>query len=129
MTYGWMGRTPDYKGAFLATLGANTDIYAPYQDNPRPRYREAQARGWFLNHVLAHPRVDRHRSPDEVADVYVHVERETDTGLIISGAKVVATGSALTHYNFIAPFSNLPSKKKELALVCIAAMDTPGVKL
>jgi 4-hydroxyphenylacetate 3-monooxygenase len=129
MTYGWMGRTPDYKGAFLATLGANTDIYAPYQDNARRWYREAQERVWFLNHALAHPPVDRHRSPDEVADVYVHVERETDAGLIISGAKVVATGSALTHYNFIAPFSNLPSKKKELALVCIAAMDTPGVKL
>ena len=102
MTYGWMGRTPDYKGAFLATLGANTDIYAPYQDNARRWYREAQERVWFLNHALAHPPVDRHLPPDEVADVYVHVERETDAGLIVSGAKVVATGSALTHYNFIA---------------------------
>jgi 4-hydroxyphenylacetate 3-monooxygenase len=29
--YGWMGRTPDYKAAFLATLGANSDFYEPYQ--------------------------------------------------------------------------------------------------
>jgi 4-hydroxyphenylacetate 3-monooxygenase len=40
--------------------------------------------------------VDRHRPPDEVADVYA-CGRETDAGLIVSGAKVVATGSALTH--------------------------------
>ena len=24
VTYGWMGRSPDYKAAFLATLGANS---------------------------------------------------------------------------------------------------------
>ena len=33
ITYGWMGRSPDYKAAFLATLGANADFYEPYQDN------------------------------------------------------------------------------------------------
>src|SRR5690349_24598907 len=27
VTYGWMGRSPDYKAAFLATLGANPDFY------------------------------------------------------------------------------------------------------
>ena len=32
LTYGWMGRAPDYKAAFLATLGANADFYDPYQD-------------------------------------------------------------------------------------------------
>src|SRR4051812_24754271 len=30
ITYGWMGRAPDYKASFLATLGANADYYAPY---------------------------------------------------------------------------------------------------
>ena len=27
MTYGWIGRAPDYKASFLATLGANADFY------------------------------------------------------------------------------------------------------
>jgi 4-hydroxyphenylacetate 3-hydroxylase N terminal len=27
ITYGWLGRSPDYKAAFLATLGANNDFY------------------------------------------------------------------------------------------------------
>src|SRR5882757_9765316 len=30
MSYGWMGRSPDYKAAFLGTLGANADFYDPY---------------------------------------------------------------------------------------------------
>jgi 4-hydroxyphenylacetate 3-monooxygenase len=128
MTYGWMGRSPDYKAAFLATLGANADFYAPYQDNARRWYHAAQEGVLFLNHALMHPPVDRHRPPDEVADVYVRVEKETDAGLVVSGAKVVATGSALTHYNFIAHIGE-PIKKKEFSLTFVTAMDTPGVKL
>jgi len=83
-----------------------------------------------MNHALVQPPVDRHRPPDEVADVYVHVEKETDAGLVVSGAKVVATGSALTHYNFIAhPSTNMPIKTKEFALTFMAPMSAPGVKL
>src|SRR5262245_58763614 len=33
-TYGWMGRSPDYKAAFLATLGANADFYRPTRTTP-----------------------------------------------------------------------------------------------
>jgi aromatic ring hydroxylase len=27
ISYGWMGRSPDYKAAFLNTLGANAEFY------------------------------------------------------------------------------------------------------
>ena len=59
----------------------------------------------------------------------MHVEKETDAGLIVSGAKVVATASALTHYNFIANNGALPIKTKPFAFVCIVPTDAPGVKL
>ena len=36
MTYGWMGRSPDYKAAFLGTLGANSDFYAPFAGQRAP---------------------------------------------------------------------------------------------
>jgi two-component FAD-dependent monooxygenase len=128
MSYGWMGRSPDYKASFIGTLGANADFYAPFADNARRWYRESQEKVLFWNHAIVHPPVDRSRPPDEVADVFVHVERETDAGLIVSGAKVVATGSALTHYNFIAHYG-LPIKKREFALVATVPMDAPGMKL
>ena len=44
--------------------------------------------------------------------------RSATTGIVVSGAKVVATGSALTHYNFIAHYGPIPLQKKEYALVC-----------
>ncbi|OLT19156.1 Pyoverdin chromophore biosynthetic protein pvcC [Actinomadura sp. CNU-125] len=128
MSYGWMGRSPDYKASFLGTLGANADFYEPFSDNARRWYKESQEKVLFWNHALVHPPVDRNRPPEEVADVYVHVERETDAGVVVSGAKVVATGSALTHYNFIASWG-LPVKEKRFALVATVPMDAPGMKL
>ena len=110
VTYGWIGRSPDYKAAFLATLGANSDYYAPYDDNARRWYKKVQEEVSFVNHAIVNPPVDRDKPLDEVKDVYMHVEKETDAGLIVSGAKVVATTSSLTHYNFIANNGALPIK-------------------
>ena len=97
ITYGWLGRSPDYKAAFLATLGANADFYDPYQDNATRWYKYTQERVPFVNHAIIHPPVDRDRPPNEASDVCAHVENETDAGIIVSGAKVVATGSVLTN--------------------------------
>ncbi len=33
ISYGWMGRSPDYKASFTGTLGANSEFYKPYQQN------------------------------------------------------------------------------------------------
>ncbi|RAQ94149.1 4-hydroxyphenylacetate 3-hydroxylase N-terminal domain-containing protein [Thermogemmatispora tikiterensis] len=129
LSYGWLGRSPDYKASFLGTLGANAEFYEPYQENARRWYKEAQEKVLYFNHAIVNPPVDRNRPPDEVSDIYMHVERETDAGIVVSGAKVVATGSALTHYNFIAHYGPLPIKKKEYALIFAVPMDAPGVKL
>lgn len=128
MTYGWMGRSPDYKASFLGTLGANSEFYAPFEDNAKRWYRESQEKVLYWNHAIINPPVDRNLPPDEVGDVYMKVEQETDAGLVVSGAKVVATGSAITNYNFIAHYG-LPIKKKEFALICTVPMDAPGIKL
>src|SRR4029077_15361843 len=87
LTYGWMGRAPDYKAAFLGTLGANAEFYEPYQDNARRWYKYSQERVPFINHAIIHPPVDRDRPPNEVGDICAHVEKETGAGIVVSGAE------------------------------------------
>ena len=131
-SYGFMGRTPDYKASFMATLGAAPDFYAPFTENATRWYREYATKVLFLNHVIVNPPVDRNKPVHEVADVYVHVVRETDGGIIVTGAKMLATGSALTHATFVAQNSatNLEQGKAEdYALVFLAPLNTPGQKL
>ena len=129
VSYGWIGRSPDYKAAFLATLGANSGFFEPYEANAKRWYKKVQEEVSFVNHAIVNPPVDRDRPLDDVKDVYMHVEEETDGGLVVSGAKVVATTSSLTHLNFIANNGALPIKTKPFAFVCIVPTNAPGVKL
>jgi aromatic ring hydroxylase len=131
LTYGWLGRSPDYKAAFLATLGANAEFYAPYQDNARRWYRYSQERVPYVNHALVHPPVDRNMAPGAAGgptDIYAHVTRETDAGIYVTGAKVVATGSALTHFTFVAHVGLMPIQDKNFAIVFLVPTNAPGVK-
>ncbi|MDL4915869.1 MAG: 4-hydroxyphenylacetate 3-monooxygenase, oxygenase component [Enterobacterales bacterium endosymbiont of Blomia tropicalis] len=130
LTYGWMGRTPDYKAAFACSLGANPEFYGEYAGNARHWYKRIQEAGLYFNHAIVNPPIDRHKPADEVKDVYVQVEKETDAGIIVSGAKVVATNSALTHYNFIGFGSaQVMGDDPSFALMFVAPMDADGVKL
>jgi 4-hydroxyphenylacetate 3-monooxygenase len=129
VSYGWIGRSPDYKAAFLATLGANSGFYEPFEANAKYWYKKVQEEVSFVNHAIVNPPVDRDKPLDEVKDVYMHVTKETDAGLVVSGAKVVATTSTLTHFNFIANNGALPIKTKPFAFVCMVPTDAPGVKL
>jgi aromatic ring hydroxylase len=127
MSYGHMGRTPDYKASFMATLGADPGWYAPFEDSARLWYRRYAERVMFLNHVLINPPIDRNRAVHEVEDVFVHVVAERDDGMV-----VLATGSAVTHATFVAQNSAVQleeGKAEDYALVFIAPMDTPGKKL
>jgi 4-hydroxyphenylacetate 3-monooxygenase len=128
VSYGWMGRSPDYKAAFLGTLGANSGFYGEYAGNAKAWYSKTQERLDYWNHAIVNPPIDRDRAIEDVRDVFMHVEKETDAGIVVSGAKVVATGSALTHYNFIAHYG-IPIKDKSFALIFTAPMDAEGVKL
>ena len=82
----------------------------------------------FVNHAIIHPPVDRDRPPNEVGDVCCHVEKETDAGIIVSGAKVVATGSVLTNYTFVAHHGLIPVQDKKFAVVFMVPTNAPGVK-
>lgn len=128
ISYGWIGRSPDYKASFLATLGANSDFYDPYQENAKRWYKFSQERVPFINHAIIHPPVDRDRPPNEAGDICCHVTKETDAGIVVSGAKVVATGSVLTNYTFVAHHGLIPVQDESYAVVFMVPTNAPGVK-
>jgi len=129
LTFGWMGRTPDYKAALLGSIGADPEWFGEFAPNATHWYRTVQEQVRYLGHAIVHPPVDRHLPSSDVEDVFVHVVRETDNGIVVRGAKVVATASALTHDIFIAHAGVSPVAKREFALAFIAPTSAPGVKL
>ena len=129
MSYGWMGRSPDYKASLTNTLGANAEFYGKFSNNAREWYRRTQESVPFVNHALVNPPIDRNKIADDVKDVYISIDKETDAGVYISGAKVVATSSALTHYNFLGQNMAAEINDDSMAVMFLADMRTPGIKL
>jgi amino acid adenylation domain-containing protein len=127
--FGWMGRSPGFMGAFTGMLGSNAEFFAPYQANARRWYTETQEKVYFFNHALTTPPVDRRLPPDEAEDVHLHVIKETDGGLILSGAKNITTNSTLSNYSLVASDGVRFIKKKDFALICIVPMNAAGIKL
>ncbi|MCI3206033.1 MULTISPECIES: 4-hydroxyphenylacetate 3-hydroxylase N-terminal domain-containing protein [Pandoraea] len=127
MTFGWMGRTPDYKASWIGTLGANKGAYGEYQAHADQWYDYARRRVPYINHAIVNPPVDR-SIPVEQSDVFVRVEKETDAGIVVSGAKVVATGAALTQWTFVGHYG-VVHKDIRFSPIFIVPTGAPGVKL
>src|SRR5204863_1241360 len=113
----------------MNTLGANHRFYGKFSENAKAWHRRAQNYVLFMNHAIVNPPVDRAKAADQVKDVFITIQKETDAGIYVSGAKVVATSSALTHYNFLGQNAAMPISDSDLAVMFIAPMNTPGVKL
>lgn len=131
LSYGFMGRTPDYKAAFTGSLGPFADFYEGFEDNARRWYRKAQEELPFCNHTIVNPQLDRHKPLHENKEVFVRAVAEKDNGIIVSGAKMVGTSAALTHYNFVANYSpqDLGNGDKSHALIFFVPMNAPGLKV
>ncbi len=82
-----------------------------------------------MNHAIVNPPVDRHKPAEQVKDVFVSVQKEVDGGIIVSGAKVVATSAAFTHYNYMGQSSKTATEDLDMSLMFIVPIDAPGLKL
>ena len=82
-----------------------------------------------MNHAIVNPPIDRQKPPEEVKAVYVSVTRETTAGIRVSGAKVVATSAAFTHYNFMGQSSKTATDDLDMSLMFMVPINAPGLKL
>ena len=120
------------QGLVHGQSGRGPGLVCAFGDSARTWYRTYAEQALFLNHVLVNPPIDRGKAVHEVEDVYVHVVQERDDGMVVRGAKMLATGSALTHATFVAQNSAVElkaGKAEDYALCFIAPMSSPGVKL
>jgi len=125
MSYGWMGRTPDYKASLMCTLGVHHQFYDRFAANARAWYERAQDKVLFMSHALVNPPVDR--ASDQVKDVFVTIQKDTDAGIYVSGAKGIATSAALTHYSFVP--QSTATDDSDHAVTFIAPVNAAGVKV
>jgi 4-hydroxyphenylacetate 3-monooxygenase oxygenase component len=129
-SYGWMGRSTDFMSAMLCSWAVNADFFGDYSDNVRNYFDYVRDNDLFLTHVLINPQIDRSKQPHDQPDEfsYLGVVRETKEGLIVRGAKMLATAGPYADEMLVWPFGRHTDADAKYAISFAIPMNAPGLR-
>lgn len=134
-TFGLMGRSPDFLNVVLTSLYSNAEFLEKYDtkwaDNIRNYYRYIRDNDLFLTHAIVNPQNDRSKSSHEQKEKFTHLGavEETPEGLIVRGAKFLATLAPVTDEVIIYTFPGYQPGDEPYALSFALPIDAPGLKI
>jgi len=134
-TFGLMGRTPDFLNVVVTSLYSNADFLDKYNPqwsvNIKNYYRHIRDNDLFLTHAIINPQNDRSKSSHEQKDTFTHLGavKETPEGLIVRGAKMLATLAPITDEVIVYSFPGFKPGDERYALAFAVPIDTPGLRI
>ena len=133
-SFGMVGRSPDYCNSVLMTFVESEffkKVGADFHANVVKYYEYVRANDLFLTHALNNPQTDRTKSSAQLENTFTHlgVVAETEDGLIVRGAKILATHGPTADEILVypPPMSVAPGDEKH-ALVFALPTDTRGMR-
>lgn len=132
MTYGLFGRSPDHVASFVAGMATNLAAFGQYADNLVAYYDHMRRHDIYAVYAIIPPQASRH------GDFYagrnlpmpaLHVVREEDDGVVLSGTKVLATGAVLANEIWIGNITPLAPNQGAEAITCAVPVNSPGLAL
>ena len=134
-TVGLMGRTPDYMNVKFASFASRwTDWLGADGQNERGahalvRFQKRLAREDIsLTHTIIHPTIDKATDAQIVGNrVPVHKVGETGDGIVVRGARILATLAPFADEIAVYPAHPLPAGAEAYALAFSIPVETPGL--
>ena len=133
-TFGMMGRSPDFMNITLLSFAEGREVFArgdeQFADNFVRYYEHCRENDVFLTHALVPPQTDRSRASSDLKDEYVNLGcvRETAEGIIVRGARMVATLGPVADEVLIYNLPGLRPEDDKYALVFAVPLDAPGLR-
>lgn len=135
MSLGLMGRSPDYLNVTLAGFAGRADVWAR-NDNERGAanllrfQREAALNDWSMTHAIVNPTVDKTMNEVDTGggEIVLHKVRETADGIVVRGARALATSAPFADEMVVYPGQPIPRDAAAYALAFSVPMSTPGMK-
>jgi aromatic ring hydroxylase len=132
---GMLGRTPDYVNVTLAGFVARSDIFnakgdTTFADRLQRFYREVVERDLSLTHTIIHPVVDKSLPDLEGVNgqLALRVVRRTKDGIVVRGAKILATLGPFADELFVYPGQPQPPNADPATLLAFSIpMGTKGL--
>jgi 4-hydroxyphenylacetate 3-monooxygenase oxygenase component len=134
-SFGMLGRSPDFLNTTVMTFADGADFFAKrgedFAANARTYYKYCRDNDLFLTHALVNPQTDRSRISSEQEDKFVHlgVVDETAEGLIVRGAKLLATHAPIADELLIYPTPGMRTGDERYVLCFAVPVDAPGLRL
>jgi aromatic ring hydroxylase len=134
-SFGMLGRTPDYVNVTLAGFAARSDVFAKAGDRTGAErilkfYREVVDGDLSMTHTIIQPAIDR--GTGELSglngELAARIVKRTKNGVIVRGAKVLATLGPFADELFVYPAGPLPpGSSPDYALCFSIPMNTKGL--
>jgi 4-hydroxyphenylacetate 3-monooxygenase oxygenase component len=135
VTAGMMGRTPDYLNVTFACFAGRADVWARRgneqgAENMVAYQKEMRDRDLSTTHTIINPQVDRSKPEAEQAagEVALHKVGETSDGMVVRGARMLATLAPFADELAVYPGSDIRPQDGAYALAFAIPMGTPGLK-
>jgi anthranilate 3-monooxygenase (FAD) / 4-hydroxyphenylacetate 3-monooxygenase len=134
-TFGLMGRSPDFLNTTLMALADEPAVFERlgerFADNVISYHQYVRDNDLFLTHALITPQTDRSKSSAEQADEFLHmgVVKETSDGLVVRGARMLATLAPMADEILIYNLPGLRAGDEKHAAVFAIPIETPGLRM
>ncbi|WP_051529918.1 4-hydroxyphenylacetate 3-monooxygenase, oxygenase component [Anoxybacteroides tepidamans] len=133
---GMMGRSPDYMNTAVMALSSAADFFGQqqpeYAEHLHSLYERAMKHDWSFTHTFINPQVNRSLCyfEDDKEIIAAKVVRETTDGIIVHGARLLATQGGITDELLVLPAGgnyigdeyvyafSIPSNTPGLKFVC-----------
>lgn len=134
-TLGLMGRSPDFLNTTVMALAEEPGVFARlgerYAENVQRYYEYVRDNDLFLTHALITPQTDRSKGASEQKDEFLHmgVVAETAEGLIVRGARMLATLAPMADELLVYSLPGLRAGDERHAAVFAIPIETRGLRL
>ncbi|MCW4354129.1 4-hydroxyphenylacetate 3-hydroxylase [Hoyosella sp. YIM 151337] len=134
-THGWVGRSPDHVGTFLASFAAHPEVFAggerDFSANMVNFHQRILREDLYVSYAIIPPQVSRATTASGWEGDYlqVGVVRETDEGIIVRGSQMLATGGAIADEIFVSCIKPLGPDDRDFAISFVVKPAAEGVKL
>ncbi len=134
-SFGLFGRSPDHVASFFAGFVGASDWFAKggqsYADNLGQYYANARDEDLYLSYAIIHPQVDRSKPPhqQETDHLYASIVDENDNGVIVRGAQMIGTGSAISNHIFVSCILPLPKGSEDYAISVSIPCGSKGLRI
>lgn len=134
-THGWVGRSPDHVGSFLAGFAAHPEAFRSdehdFSANVTAYHDRLLRDSLYVAYAIIPPQVSRitaaHAWDGDLVQVGVTGERAD--GIVVRGAQMLATGAAVADEIFVSCIRPLAPEDSDFAIGFVVPVATPGLKL